>query len=96
MDRPRTSARPEIGAWISAAGSNPRTVSRSIGEIASRKSLGQALGRSRDVERGPMQRVDGGFHGGILDVVKDHRVGLQTFGRCGWIWTQAPMELERR
>src|ERR1700689_3103485 len=56
MDRPRTGARPEIGSWISAAGRNARTVPRPIGQIASPESFRQALGRSRDVERGPMER----------------------------------------
>ena len=95
MDRPRTGARPEIGAWPSTPGRNARAVPRAIRQIAGPESFRQSLGRSRNIERRPMKSVDCGFHRRILDIVKDHRIGLATFRRGGWIRAQAPVKLER-
>ena len=55
MDRPGPSARPEVGRRIPATGRNAGTISRAIGQIGRPQSFRQACGRSRDVERRPVE-----------------------------------------
>src|SRR5579872_4425748 len=96
MERSGAGARSEIRPWISIPIRDSRTVAGPVGQIARAQTLRQAFGRARYIERAPVESVGRGFVRGILDIVKDHGIGLQVVRRGGGSGAQAPMELERR
>ena len=96
MDRPGAGARPKVGRRFPATDRNAGTVSRAIRQIALTQSLGQACSRSRDIERRPVEGVGRSLVRGILNIVKNHGVGLETIGRGARICAYIPVELEGR
>ena len=96
MEWPGARARSEVRAWVAAARRDAGTVARSVGQIARSQTLRQALRRTGNVERRPVERVGRALVRGVLDVVEDHRVGLQAFGRRAGTVPETPVELEGR
>ena len=71
--------RKALRGWFRSTGEKPLNSGLQlgpIGQIARSQPFRQALSRPGDVECGPVESVSGGPVGGILDVVKDHRVGF--------------------
>ena len=96
MDRTGPGTGPEVGRRFPLTGRNAGTVSRTVRQIARRQPFRQACGRSRDIERRPMERIGSRFVRGILNIVKNHGVGLEILGSATRICAQVPVELERR
>ena len=65
----------EVGR-ITGAGIDAGAVARAVRQVAGAESFGQPLGRPRNVERGPVERVGRASIGRVFDVVKDDG------GRC--------------
>src|SRR5262249_34515659 len=94
MKRTHARARPEI-ARISATRADARTITRAIREIACAEPLRKALCGPGDVECCPVKRIGPGAIGGILDVVEDHGICVESFGSVGGIAGKGPVEFER-
>jgi hypothetical protein len=84
----------KVGRRIAAHCIDTRAIPRTVGKIACPKSLRQALGRAGNVEQRPVKCVGCRFVRGVLDVVKNHGVGLQALGSGAGICTQVPVELK--
>src|SRR5262245_57709878 len=84
VERTGASARTEV-ARSAAASTDTRTVARAVWKIAGAHAFGQALRRTRDVERGPVQSVRGALGRRVFNVVEYHDVSLQRGGRLGGV-----------
>src|SRR5689334_21685410 len=57
MKRPGSRRGTEIGGWLAAARSQPRTIARPVGQVPRSQALGQPLRGSGNIKERPVQRV---------------------------------------